>query len=125
VDGASSAGGDGVDRRASGFFGLAIGRRNSYPASCLGLCAKAWIAAKQDYRGTETWLILARDHKPPAEIAKRTLPTLLRETYFRFARFSAGISATLWLAAVVLPARRTLTSRLTDRHDKQSPGEPV
>jgi hypothetical protein len=28
---------------------------------------------------------------------------VLRETYFRFARFSAGISASLWFAAIVLP----------------------
>ena len=105
--------------RACGFVGLAIGcvmiglsfdppqmvRAGAILTLllALGLCAKAWIAAKQDYRGTETWLLLAKEHKPPAEIAKRTLPAVLRETYFRFARFSAGISAGLWLAAVVLP----------------------
>lgn len=70
----------------------------------LALCAKAWIALKQDYRGTETWLMLPRQHKPPAEIAQATLPTVLRETYYRFARFSAGVSAGLWLVAVFLPA---------------------
>jgi hypothetical protein len=69
----------------------------------LALCTKAWIAAKQDYRGTETWLILPREHKPPAEIAMKTLPAVLRETYFRFARLASGISAGLWFAAIVLP----------------------
>lgn len=105
--------------RACGFAGLAIGcvmiglsfdppqmvRAGAMLTLLLavGLCAKAWIAVKQDYRGTETWLILPHEHKPPAEIAGRTLPTILRETYLRFARFSAGISVGLWLAAIVLP----------------------
>lgn len=69
----------------------------------LGLCIKAWIAARQDYRGTETWLMLPQERRPPAEIAKRTLPAVLQEAYFRFARFSAGVSASLWLGAVVIP----------------------
>jgi hypothetical protein len=105
--------------RACGFAGLAIGcvmiglsfdppqmvRAGAMLTLllALGLCVKAWIAVKQDYRGTETWLILPREHKPPADIARKTLPTVLRETYFRFARLSAGISASLWLAAIVLP----------------------
>lgn len=68
----------------------------------LALCAKAWIAAKQDYRGTETWMMLPREHKPPAEIAQMAISSVLREIYFRFARFAVGISASLWLVAVGL-----------------------
>lgn len=105
--------------RACGFAGLAIGcvmiglsfdppqmvRAGGILTLllALGLCVKAWIAAKQDYRDTEAWLILPSEHKPPADVAKSTLPAVLRETYFRFARFAAGISASLWLAAIVLP----------------------
>lgn len=105
--------------RACGFVGLAIacvmiGLSFNPPQMiragailtlllALGLCAKAWVAAKQDYRGTEAWMMLPREHKPPAEIARTTLPGVLRETYFRFARFSAAVSAGLWLVAVVLP----------------------
>ena len=105
--------------RACGFVGLAIGcvmvglsfdppqmmRAGAILTLLLAmaLCAKAWIASKQDYRGTETWMMLPREHKPPAEIAQKALSSVLRETYFRFARFSAGLSASLWLIAVALP----------------------
>jgi hypothetical protein len=106
--------------RACGFAGLAIGcvmiglsfnppqmvRAGAILTLllALGLCVKAWIATKQDYRGTETWLLLPREHKPPADIARRTLPAILRETYFRFARLAAGVSAGLWVAAIIIPA---------------------
>ena len=105
--------------RACGFAGLAIGcvmiglsfdppqmmRAGAILPLllALGLCAKAWIAAKQDYRGTETWMMLESEHKPPAEIAQKALPTVLSETYYRFARLSAGFSASLWAVAVVWP----------------------
>jgi hypothetical protein len=105
--------------RACGFAGLAIGcvmiglsfdppqmmRAGAILTLLLaiGLCIKAWIASKQDYRGTETWLMLPREHKPPAAIAQKALSSILRETYFRFARLAAGLSASLWLVAVALP----------------------
>jgi hypothetical protein len=105
--------------RAFGFAGLAIGcvmiglsfdppqmmRAGAILTLllALALCAKAWIASKQDYRGTETWMMLPREHKPPAEIAQKALSTILRETYFRFARLAAAMSASLWVVTVVLP----------------------
>jgi hypothetical protein len=104
--------------RACGFAGLAIGcvmvGLSFDPPQmmrvgamltlflAIALCLKAWIASKQDYRGTETWMMLPPEHKPPAEIAQKALSSVLRDTYLNFARFTVGISASFSLIAVGL-----------------------
>jgi hypothetical protein len=105
--------------RACGFAGLAIGcvmvglsfdppqmmRAGAILTLLLAiaLCLKAGMASKQDYRGTETWMMLPPEHRPPAEIAQKALSSVLRHTYLSFARFTVGVSACFSLVAVGLP----------------------
>lgn len=53
-----------------------------------------------DPRDTEMWLYLERGERP-AE-AQWAAATVLREAYFWFARWSAGVAVALWSLAVLL-----------------------
>ena len=65
------------------------------------LILKAYGAEKKDYRRTEMWLYLAEDERPPAAFAQWASATVLRETYFMFARWSAIIAIAMLVIALV------------------------
>ncbi len=62
----------------------------------------AWRARTRPYKRTETWLILAKDSRPPAAVAQQVIGETLRETYTWFARQSAFIAIALLASSMVL-----------------------
>ena len=67
----------------------------------LVLVLKAREALRKDYRRTEMWLYLPKESRPPQASAQRTVSTLMRETYFLFARWTAIISIVMWSIALL------------------------
>ena len=65
------------------------------------LVYKAREALTKDYRRTELWLYLEKDQRPPATYAQWASATVLRETYFTFARWTAAIAIAMWIVALV------------------------
>ena len=79
--------------RAGGIMGLGI-------ASILS--GYGFFATTRPYRRTETWLILPREQRPPAEIAQQVIGSKLRDAYLWFAHKSALVSAVLLATSLVL-----------------------
>jgi hypothetical protein len=66
----------------------------------LVLVLKAHEARTKDHRHTELWLYLAKESRPPQEVAQRTISTLMREIYLQFARWTAMVAIAMWLFAL-------------------------
>ncbi|ALK10686.1 hypothetical protein [Blastochloris viridis] len=79
--------------RAGGFLALLM---------TMILLAKAWGAARADYRRTEMWLLLPRHHRPPEAHAKWAVTTVLHDAYITFAMRSAALAAALLGAALAV-----------------------
>src|SRR5438876_4531703 len=56
------------------------------------LILKAYEARTKNYRRTEMWLYLPKEQRPPEAYAQWASATVLRETYFTFARWTSGIA---------------------------------
>lgn len=73
---------------------------------CLGvaliLAGCALRAPTRPYKRTELWMLLARDARPPAEVAQRIVGEVLRLTYISFAKQAAGLAAILFVASALL-----------------------
>ena len=67
----------------------------------LVLIFKAYEARAKDYRRTEMWLYLPEESRPPKDYAQWASATVLRETYLRFAQWTAGVAAGIWALALV------------------------
>jgi hypothetical protein len=72
--------------------------------TCGILILKAYEANIKDYRRTELWLCLAKEHRPPAAYAQQVSALVLRETYLRVAMWAAMVAIGLWAIALFLPA---------------------
>lgn len=73
------------------------------------LLMKARSALTADHRRTEMWLYLDSNEKPAEGYAQWAAATVLRDAYFWFARWTAGVAVLLWSAAVLLaPFRGSL-----------------
>ena len=57
-------------------------------------------ARKRNYKRTELWLMLAKEHRPEPAIAQKVIGEVLRDTYLRFAR-QAVMFAVVFLAVSV------------------------
>ncbi len=66
------------------------------------LLYKAWRAPDQNHRQTELWLMLEAHDAPPEGTAQKVIMGILRDTYLRFATFTAIVVAALWVLAFVL-----------------------
>jgi hypothetical protein len=64
------------------------------------LILKARYALTQNHRRTEMWLILPEDFRPPEKYAHWAASTVLRDAYFTFAMYTAGISIVMWVVAL-------------------------
>lgn len=64
------------------------------------LIIKAYEARTKPYRRTEMWLHLPKELRPPEAYAQWASATVLRETYFTFARWTAAISIAMWVLAL-------------------------
>jgi hypothetical protein len=60
------------------------------------LVLRGELAGRQDYRRTETWLLMGRHHALPESHAARVILGILRETYRRFSIYAAVIAVTCW-----------------------------
>ena len=105
-------------RRACGFGALAIATLMfglmGTPATAFGTGAvscllmalilywKGEYALRQDHRKTELWMMLAKGHRPPPEVAAVVVPRILRRTYLEHCRLALGVSGGLALPAVGL-----------------------
>jgi hypothetical protein len=65
------------------------------------LMFKAYESRTKNYRKTEMWLYLPKEHRPPASYAQWASATVLRETYLTFARWTAAISIAMWVLALM------------------------
>lgn len=66
------------------------------------LMFKAREALTKDYRRTEMWLYIEKDFRPPEAYAQWASATVLRDTYLTFALWTAAISITMWVIALIL-----------------------
>jgi hypothetical protein len=60
------------------------------------LVLRGELAGRQDYRRTETWLLMGRQHALPESHAARAILGILRDTYRRFALYAAAIAVACW-----------------------------
>jgi hypothetical protein len=67
----------------------------------LVLIFKAHEARTKDHRRTEMWLYLSEEERPPKSYAQWASATILRETYLRFAHWTAGVAAAIWALALL------------------------
>lgn len=65
------------------------------------LILKAYEASKKDHRRTELWLYLPKERRPSKDDAQWAVSTVMRETYFQFARWTAIISIAMWIIALI------------------------
>ena len=65
------------------------------------LIYKAREALTKDYRRTELWLYLPKDQRPPEAHAQWASATVLRETYYNFALWTAAIAIAMWAGALL------------------------
>ncbi len=65
------------------------------------LILKAREALTKDYRRTEMWLYIEKDRRPPAAYAQWITSTILRKTYLTFAKWTALISISMWILALI------------------------
>ncbi len=65
------------------------------------LMFKAREALTKNYRRTEMWLYLPKEHRPPAAYAQWASSTVLHETYLTFAQWTAGVSAVMWVLTLI------------------------
>jgi hypothetical protein len=68
------------------------------------LMLKAYEAPRKNHRRTEMWLYLPEEHRPPEAYAQRACAVVLQETYLTVARWAAGMSAAMGLAALLFSA---------------------
>jgi hypothetical protein len=66
------------------------------------LILKARYALTQNYKKTEMWLYLPKDFRPPEAYAQWAASTVLRDAYFTFAFYTAGISIVMWIIALMI-----------------------
>jgi hypothetical protein len=59
------------------------------------LILKAYEARTKNHRHTELWLYLPEERRPPKAEAQWAVSTVMRETYFLFARWTAVVAIVL------------------------------
>ena len=65
------------------------------------LILKAYEAKTKNHRRTEMWLYVPEDRRPSKADAQWAISTVMRETYFLFARWTAIISIVMWIIALI------------------------
>jgi hypothetical protein len=66
------------------------------------LMLKAAQAPMRNYRRTEVWLLLGKQHDLPEPRAQAIFGEVLRSTYVQFAKVTAAAAVVLWLADVLI-----------------------
>ena len=65
------------------------------------LILKSHEAKTKDYRRTEMWLYLEKEHRPPPAYAQWATATVLEDTYLVFANWTSIISIVMWVIALI------------------------
>ena len=65
------------------------------------LALRGELVPRQDYRRTETWLLMGQTHALPDARAQLVIAGLLQDVYRRFALYAAGLSLLFWTLAAV------------------------
>jgi hypothetical protein len=65
------------------------------------LVMKALEARTRNHRHTEVWLYLPKEQRPATNFAQQAVATVMRETYFVFARWTAIMAIIMWAAALI------------------------
>jgi hypothetical protein len=68
------------------------------------LVLKAREARTKDHRQTEMWLYLPKERRPANNFAQQAVSTVMRETYFTFARWTAIVAIAMWATALAFSA---------------------
>jgi hypothetical protein len=68
------------------------------------LTLKAREARTKDHRHTEMWLYLPKERRPATNFAQQAVSTVMRETYFTFARWTAVVAIAMWATALAFSA---------------------
>lgn len=55
---------------------------------------------RAEVEGTEVWINLKRDERPPRAVAKRLISHAVRQAGYTFGWYSAGIAVSLWVATI-------------------------
>jgi hypothetical protein len=66
------------------------------------LILKAQWASRRPYKRTELWIMLHPVERPDAAVAQQIIGTILRETYQRFAFYTAGMSILMLSVSFVM-----------------------
>jgi hypothetical protein len=66
------------------------------------LALKALQAPRRDYRRTELWILLDRDLAVPEAARQRLVSSVLKELYWRFARWAGLAAGGLWSLGLAL-----------------------
>lgn len=68
------------------------------------LMVKSLNAPRRNYRHTELWMLLDRTIEFPEDRAQQILGTVLKETYFRYARPIVAAAICAWLLSMLYAA---------------------
>ncbi|MFM8801591.1 MAG: hypothetical protein ACKOEE_13725 [Tagaea sp.] len=63
------------------------------------LTLRVGLADRHDFRRTETWILMDKRHGLPAHRAQGVFANILKDTYRRFAIFSAALACACWVLA--------------------------
>jgi hypothetical protein len=64
------------------------------------LVYKAVTAHTRPYQRTEVWAMIGKPRHVPKERAQAEISSILRETFWRFAHYAAGLALALWFAVL-------------------------
>jgi hypothetical protein len=82
-----------LSSRAGGSFALVMS---------MVLAFKSWWVQHQNYRHTETWLILSVADRPPPLVSAQIIPRVLRGVFLIYARYAAVLAVGLLATSMVL-----------------------
>jgi hypothetical protein len=89
-----------------GLIGTPAAAFGSGTACCLLMALilywKSAQALRLDHRKTELWMMLAKDHRPPQEVAMVVIPRVLHRTYLDHCRLVLTLAGALALPAIGL-----------------------
>ena len=69
--------------------------------TCGVLLLKAMLASWRPYQHTEVWYMLKPHERPAPVVAQSLIPTVLRQTFLRFAQQAALVAAVMFGCAIV------------------------
>jgi hypothetical protein len=89
------------------------------------LILKSREALTKDYRRTEMWLYIDKQFRPPEAYAQWASSTVLRDTYLTFAMWTAMISITMWVLALIFSLIGVTSTLVFDVPPPPSAATPV